>query len=216
MSMQALIQLKGELFRLSMAGCGLAKDDIRLEKPLTQLRASAAAAPIFGRVADLGETLRSTGAATTFMELCALCDAVLTTRYSVKTVEDKVLIQLEPKSYPKGTPLSYRGFAQLKEALTGRGSGRVAVLRSYVDSGIRPDIRLWPALAEALGDSYHEIPDMAELLLRRFDREILPYLEELLDIERVGSADARILRIIGDFSRAEALPLYRQIGRAHV
>jgi len=101
-----------------------------------------------------------------------------------------------PERGPWKTPLSVRDLNPLYEALSKAGSGREETLRNAVEGGAIGDMRLLPALLEALGDGYGPITEMvAGTILPSLGQAALPDLQAALNLQ--GKAiDVRRLEAI--------------------
>ncbi len=161
MSIAVLHQVYDEMRRLAIAGSNLANGDFRLKKLVPPLQASAAKAPVFGKVAEAIEKLINSSAkdsAPALLELSTLVSAILYTQG-----ETGLSGKLEPiDTIDMGLPTSATSARVLKpliEALTTTGSGREEIIRDAHQRGAFKDLRLVRVAVGAVDDPYGPIAD---------------------------------------------------------
>ena len=212
MSIPALIACSQEVRRLSIAGSGLARGDYRLKRLAEPLTASAAKAPVFGRVAERVEALvdaDAEGSAAALLDLATLCHAVLYTQG-----QTDVPGELQPLSPVEGglgarqTPAKV--LRPLLDALTRSGAGRMTIVKNAARRGVFNDLRLVEPSLAALDNPYGEFADfVAGQVLPKYGRPIVPALRDRLDLSG-GRGDARRLRVLGAILGGEGWDLYIQ------
>ncbi len=126
MSIPVLQQVYDETRRLSIAGSGLAAGDFRLKKLVEPLQASAAKAPVFGKVADdaIKKVVEAPQdqSANALLELGTLTTAILYTQGDTAATGTITPIQTVNLGLPTANT-SARVLKPLIEALTTTGQG---------------------------------------------------------------------------------------------
>ncbi|WP_316568255.1 hypothetical protein [Neobacillus sp. YIM B06451] len=207
MSIQALYELQEETKRLAIAGSSLAIGDPRVKAIIPVLKKLGERAPVFRRLSEMAETLITDeqNSAANLLELSGLLTSVLSTMGT--TGKDGELAQSEG-GIELPTDLSWLELQPVIHALESKGYGRTEIIQEAVKSGKFRDLRLVMPFIKGLEDSYPEIGVfIAEKVLPRFGREILPYIEETFSIK--GKAgDGKKLIAIHAILENEGLPFY--------
>lgn len=219
MSIAVLTQVYDEMRRLAIAGSDLAGGDFRLKKLLPPLEASAAKAPVFGKVAEaiqklVGSDSDSTGnssrnSAQALLELSTLVSAILYTQG--ETGADGELQPIETVDF--GLPASNTSARLLKpliEALTTTGSGREELIRDAYDRGAFKDLRLVRVAVGAIDDPYPAIADfIADRVLPMYGNAIYDDLRSAFDPKAKGG-QVRRLRLMHRLDPARTHELVEQ------
>lgn len=210
MSIPLLYETQTEVRRLCIAGCELAADDFRLKKLLPQLKLAGENAPIFARVADaLSQVLQPGGSSSEkLLELANLINAILYTQG--QTSVEGELDDIEPAGLDASTSASYRRIRPVIESLTGKGSGRLEVIREAYIAGYCHDIRLVYPLIAALDDSYPDIADLALEILEGFGPAIVKTLKTSLLLDG-GKGHARRIRLISKINGSKEKEFYLEV-----
>ena len=207
MDLQPLYDMKSRLEQAAIAGTGLLAEDFRLRRAGEELKPLAAASPVFGKIHQglaglLAAPREEQGGL--LLDLLALTDAVVYTQGVSRA--DGALESLPPGP---GTclPLSYSQLNPLLAALTGKGGGRLAVIKSVQEThpAFLGDFRVLPALISGLGDSYGELAELNAQILKGLGPAPLPLLKEGFD--PAGKKDmARRGEVISAIEGARATP----------
>jgi hypothetical protein len=161
MSIAALTQVYDEMRRLAIAGSNLAAADFRLKKLIPPLEASAAKAPVFGKVAEAAQKLVDStpqNSAEALLELSTLVSAILYTQGETGIEGKLEPIETADIGIPSSTA-SARVLKPLVEALTTTGSGREEIIRDASQRGAFNDLRLVRPAVGAVDDPYGPIAD---------------------------------------------------------
>ena len=212
MNLQPLYDVKSRLEQAAIAGTGLLAEDFRLRRAGEELKPLAAASPVFGKIHQgLAGLLAAPRAEQggLLLDLLALTDAVVYTQ-GVSRADGA----LEPLPPGPGTclPLSYSQLNPLLAALTGKGGGRLAVIKSVQEThpAFLGDFRVLPALISGLGDSYGELAELNAQILKGLGPAPLPLLKEGFD--PAGKKDmARRVEVISAIEGARATPWLREV-----
>ena len=212
MNLQPLYDVKSRLEQAAIAGTGLLAEDFRLRRAGEELKPLAAASPVFGKIHQgLAGLLAAPRAeqGCLLLDLLALTDAVVYTQ-GVSRADGA----LEPLPPGPGTclPLSYSQLNPLLAALTGKGGGRLAVIKSVQEThpAFLGDFRVLPALISGLGDSYGELAELNAQILKGLGPAPLPLLKEGFD--PAGKKDmARRVEVISAIEGARATPWLREV-----
>jgi len=212
MDLQPLYDMKSRLEQAAIAGTGLLAEDFRLRRAGEELKPLAAASPVFGKIHQgLAGLLAAPRAEQggLLLDLLALTDAVVYTQ-GVSRADGA----LEPLPPGPGTclPLSYSQLNPLLAALTGKGGGRLAVIKSVQEThpAFLGDFRVLPALISGLGDSYGELAELNAQILKGLGPAPLPLLKEGFD--PAGKKDmARRVEVISAIEGARATPWLREV-----
>ena len=207
MDLQPLYDVKARLEQAAIAGTGLLAEDFRLRRAGEELKPLAAVSPVFGKIHQglaglLAAPREEQGGL--LLDLLALTDAVVYTQ-GVSRADGA----LEPLPPGPGTclPLSYSQLNPLLAALTGKGGGRLAVIKSVQEThpAFLGDFRVLPALISGLGDSYGELAELNAQILKGLGPAPLPLLKEGFD--PAGKKDmARRVEVIAAIEGARATP----------
>jgi hypothetical protein len=196
MPREQLLGLAADVDRLLAAGAGAALSNEGLARRARTLRELGQKVPALLPVADAVDKL--TGAAPkqagpAFLELLVTARQL---RASLSACGLPGELAPAPESGPWQTELSVRELRPLHEALAGSGAGREETLRSAADRGELTDLRLVPALAEAVGDGNAEVAELvAEEVLPEMGRGAAPEVAARVGL-RGGAADVRRLRLV--------------------
>ncbi len=212
MDLQPLYDVKSRLEQAAIAGTGLLAEDFRLRRAGEELKPLAAVSPVFGKIHQgLAGLLAAPRAEQggLLLDLLALTDAVVYTQGVSRA--DGALESLPPGP---GTclPLSYSQLNPLLTALTGKGGGRLAVIKSVQEThpAFLGDFRVLPALISGLGDSYGELAELNAQILKGLGPAPLPLLKEGFD--PAGKKDmARRVEVISAIEGAAATPWLREL-----
>lgn len=208
MSIDILFELQHEVRRLFIAGSGMAAGDLRLTRMLPQLQKLGEAAPVFKRMAQaVNQVLEAEASesASRLLELGGLLSSVLYTQGKTETNEQ--LGSMDGTSSALTTAIPYRKLGPLKEALTQKGQGRMEQIRLAYDDGLFQDLRILPAAAAALDDSYAEIPEFLQTkVFPHYESEALPVLLRQLRLDG-GKGDARRLELIHSLRPPQGLSI---------
>ena len=212
MDLQPLYDMKSRLEQAAIAGTGLLAEDFRLRRAGEELKPLAAVSPVFGKIHQgLAGLLAAPRAEQggLLLDLLALTDAVVYTQGVSRA--DGALESLPPGP---GTclPLSYSQLNPLLTALTGKGGGRLAVIKSIQEThpAFLGDFRVLPALISGLGDSYGELAELNAQILKGLGPAPLPLLKEGFD--PAGKKDmARRVEVISAIEGARATPWLREV-----
>ncbi|MCR2802734.1 HEAT repeat domain-containing protein [Paenibacillus soyae] len=211
MSIDILYELRGEVRRIFIAGCGLAAGDIRLGSLLPRLEKLGESSPVFQRIGQSVQKLlqaEPAQAANALMELGALLQSVLYTQGKTDTKEE--LMPLAGTSFMPHTSVPYRKLQPVLAALTQKGQGRLEQLQQADGQGLFADFRVLPAAVGALSDSYSEIPELLQRkVLPKYGMQALHELRKQLDLQG-GKGDARRLELIHDLLEESAQDLLVQ------
>ena len=212
MDLQPLYDMKSRLEQAAIAGTGLLAEDFRLRRAGEELKPLAAVSPVFGKIHQglaglLAAPREEQGGL--LLDLLALTDAVVYTQGVSRA--DGALESLPPGP---GTclPLSYSQLNPLLAALTGKGGGRLAVIKSVQEThpAFLGDFRVLPALISGLGDSYGELAELNAQILKGLGPAPLPLLKEGFD--PAGKKDmARRVEVISAIEGARAAPWLREV-----
>lgn len=210
MSIPVLYETQTEVRRLCIAGCELAADDFKLKKLLPQLQKAGENAPVFARVADaLSQVLQPGGnSSEKLLELANLVNAILYTQG--QTSVEGELEDIIPAGLNTSTAVSYRRIQPVIEALTGKGSGRLEIIREAYFGGFCQDIRLMYPLITALDDCYPEIADLAFEILEGFGPAIVKVLKNSLLLDG-GKGHARRIGLISRISGSKEKDFYLEV-----
>lgn len=215
MSVELLLNLQQEVRRLFVAGSALAEGDLRLSKLVPSLRKIGEAAPVFGRLADAAEGLLSAPRADSsakLLELSTLLSAILHT-------QGKTDVQGHPQPIESAglqlhTDLTYRKLHPLLTALTTKGQGRLEQLRQSYEDRTFLDLRVIPAICDALDDVYAEIPEFVqEKMIPEIGQAAVPVLHNGLNLQG-GKGDARRLKLLYQLQGESVLELVKEAGES--
>lgn len=195
MSIAALNQVYDEMRRLAIAGGNLASGDFRLKKLVEPLKASAAKAPVFGKVAEAVEKVVEAPAkesATALLELSTLVTAILYTQGETGAAGKIAPILTADFGMPSSNT-SARTLKPLIEALTTTGSGREEIIKDAHQRGAFKDLRLVRVTLNAIDDVYGPIADfVADQILPTYGKAIYDDLVKDYDPKAKGGAVRRL------------------------
>ncbi|RKI70126.1 hypothetical protein D7V91_03960 [bacterium 1xD42-67] len=207
MDLRPLYDIKERLEQAAIAGTGLLGEDFRLQRAAEALRPLAAASPVFGKIAAGLEELLSAPAAKRpglLLDVLALVDAVVYTQGKTGAEGDLVPLPAGAGGYQE---LPYSLLRPLLSALTGAGGGRIETVKSAWDDHPEffSDLRVLPALIAGLGDSYGELAELDETILKAQGAAVVPLLKEGFD--PAGKKEmARRVEVISALEGAGATP----------
>lgn len=209
MSIPVLQQVYDETRRLSIAGSGLAAGDFRLKKLVEPLQASAAKAPVFGKVADAIKKVVEAPqdqSANALLELGTLTTAILYTQGDTTATGTITPIPTVNLGLP-ATNTSARVLKPLIEALTTTGSGRLELIKDAHERGAFKDLRLMRYAMAAIDDKYGEIGDfVAKQILPIYGKAVYPELQSEYNPKGRGD-DGRRLRLLHQLDSEATRPL---------
>lgn len=209
MSIPVLQQVYDETRRLSIAGSGLAAGDFRLKKLVEPLQASAAKAPIFGKVAEAIKKVVEAPqdqSASALLELGTLTTAILYTQGETAATGTVTPIQTVNLGLPSANT-SARVLKPLIEALTTTGAGRMELIKDAHERGAFKDLRLMRYAVAAIDDKYGEIGDfVAKQILPIYGKAIYPEVQAGYDPKGKGD-DGRRLRLMHQLDPEATKPL---------
>ena len=197
MNFEPLYELKNRLENVAIVGINLAKDDFRLKRAVEQLKEYSTAAKVFKQIYDMGNSLISTDdedKCDLFLDLLALLDAVLctqaTTYSGVKPQEIKTIAK--NKDYYK--ELHYSELSEVVTAFTGIGGGRLAVIINALKTSpeMFDDFRLKSYMIKGLSDKYSEIVDTVTEELKKKNKDVIPLLKDVFDLQGKKEMVARL------------------------
>ncbi|MCI8304841.1 MAG: HEAT repeat domain-containing protein, partial [Lawsonibacter sp.] len=212
MNLQPLYDVKGRLEAAAISGVSLLGEDFRLQRAAEGLKPLAGASPVLGKI-DAGlQGLLSAPAAERpgrLLDLLALVDAVVCTQG--RTGLDGEMSPL-PAGAGQYLELSFSQLQPLLTALTGTGGGRIETVRSAWENHPEffADFRVLPALVSGLGDSYAELADLNEAILKAQGSWAVPLLKKGFD--PAGKKEmARRVEVIAALEGAGATPWLREV-----
>lgn len=210
MSIPLLYEVQAEVRRLCIAGCELAADDFKLKRLLPQIEKAGENAPVFARVADaLNKVLQPGGdSPEKLLDLANLINAILYTQG--QTSAEGELEDIAPAGINTFTEVSYRCIRPVIEALTGKGSGRLEIIRNACSGGYCHDIRLVYPLIKALDDSYPDIADLAFQVLEKFGPAIVKILKSSL-LPDGGKGHGRRIDLISRICGSKEKAFYLEV-----
>ena len=212
MNLQSLYDLKDRLEHCAIAGTSLITEDFRLKRAMDAFSPLAAASPVFARIkagcdALLCAPAEQRGAA--LLDVLGLVDAVVYTQGSSG-------VQGEPVPVPEsGFPfldIPYRALSALKDALTGTGGGRMAVISQFREEHPEyfSDRRVVEYTVRALGSSYSERAELAETVLKEFGESIVPLLKD--GFQPDGRTEmVRRVRVVANIRGGEENEWYKSV-----
>ena len=207
MSLQPLYDVKARLEQTAIAGVGLLGEDFRLRRAAESFKPLAAASPVFGRIdAGLDKLLSATPGEQTglLLDLLALVDAVAYTQAKTGGTGELFPLTGGPGQYQE---LSYSRLHPLLTALTGTGGGRMGQLKDTWENHPEffSDYRVLSALIAGLGDSYSDLAELNEFILKEQGAWIVPFLKEGFDPS--GKKEmARRVEVVSALEGAAATP----------
>ena len=212
MNLQPLYDVKARLEQAAIAGTGLLGEDFRLQRAAESVKPLAAASPVFEKIGAGLDKLLSAPAeqrSGLLLDVLALVDAVVYTQG--KTGAEG---ELSPLSAGSGQyqELAYSQLQPLLTSLTGAGGGRMGQIRDTWEAHPEffGDFRVLPALVSGLGDSYAELAELNEGILRLQGPQAVPLLKE--DFDPAGKKEmARRVAVISALEGARATPWLREI-----
>ena len=212
MNLQPLYDVKARLEQAAVAGTGLLSEDFRLQRAAESLKPLAAASPVFGKIhqglAGLLSAPREEQGGL-LLDLLALVDAVV---YTQGTSKAEGGLDPLPPGCGVYIPLSYSQISPLLTALTGKGGGRMELVKSTWTCHPKffADYRVLPALISGLGDSYGELAELNLDILKSQTPAIVPLLKEGLD--PAGKKEmARRVEVIAALEGTNAAPWLREL-----
>ncbi len=212
MSLQPLYDVKARLEQTAIAGVGLLGEDFRLRRAAESFKPLAAASPVFGRIdAGLDKLLSAPPGEQTglLLDLLALVDAVAYTQAKTGGTGELFPLTGGPGQYQE---LSYSRLHPLLTALTGTGGGRMNQLKDTWENHPKffSDYRVLSALIAGLGDSYSDLAELNEFILKEQGAWIVPFLKEGFDPS--GKKEmARRVEVVSALEGAAATPWLREV-----
>ncbi|RKI70127.1 HEAT repeat domain-containing protein [bacterium 1xD42-67] len=204
--------MKERLEQAAIAGTGLLGEDFRLQRAAEALRPLTGASPVFGKIgAGLDKLLSALAEERSglLLDVLALVDAVVYTQGKTGAEGDLVPLPAGGGQYQE---LSHSQLSPLLTALTGAGGGRMSQIRDTWESCPEwfGDYRVLPALVSGLGDSYGELADLDETILKAQGAAVVPLLKDGFD--PAGKKEmARRVEVIAALEGAEATPWLREV-----
>jgi HEAT repeat protein len=193
MARDQLLALTTDVDRIFAAGGSAAGGNEKLRRHGQALRELSRQVPAITPLADtVDRVVQASGkqASAAFLDLVLMARQL---RYSLSASGVAGDMKAGPQSGPWATPHSARALFSVSEALTNSGSGREETLRDALERKLTDDLRLVPALLDALGDGYAPVAEMvAEQALPAVGKAIVPDL--LIRLDHQGkTVDARRL-----------------------
>lgn len=212
MNLTPFYELKERLEHTAIAGTSLIGEDFRLCRAIDGLTPLASASPVFAKIKAGAEELINAPAeerAARLLDLLGLVDAVAYTQGA-----SGIQGELSPMPQGSGTyvPASYGQLQPLITALTGTGSGRMAVIENAWENHPEyfSDFRVLPQVVNALGSSYNELADFIEKILIAQGTNIIPALKQ--NFAPDGKKDmVRRVRIIARLTGANENEWYKAV-----
>jgi hypothetical protein len=210
MPREQLLGLAADVGRLLAAGSPAASGHDGLARRARALRELGAKVPTLAAVADAVERVTAAGpkqAGPAFLDLVVLTRQI---RGSLSAAGADGPIEAVPASGPWQTAASLRDIDPVYEALSRSGEGREQTLRDAVGRRAVGDLRLVPALLEALSDGYTPVADLvASEALPALGKAVLPDLLSRADLQG-KKPEARALRAVCKIDAARGAGLCRQ------
>ena len=209
MELQSFYTLKERLEYAAVAGVSLLDEDFRLRRAVEELAPLAAASPVFGKIRAGAEALLAAPKEERpgkLLSLLSLVDAVAYTQG--RAGREGTLEPLPCRGGGRYVPLRYGELKPVLNALTTTGPGRYEVLReSLKRPELLADSRVLAALVHDLKDSFGEMADQVEAVLRRAGPAVAPLL--CRDFDPAGKKDmVRRVRILEDVAGGDANDFY--------
>lgn len=180
MNLSPLYELKDRLTHIAIAGTSLMEEDFRLARAVEGMGTLAGANPVFARIKAEAEELLTAPAGQRggkLLDVLSLVDAVV---YTQGTSGGQG--ELQPMNAAEGSYVhaSYGELQPLITALTGTGSGRMAVIQSAWNHhpAYFSDFRVLPSVVRALGDGSAELASLAETILSAQGEGVIPLLRK--------------------------------------
>jgi HEAT repeat protein len=210
MPREQLLGLTTDVDRLLAAGASAAggSDSLRRRaKTLRELgKQVAALKPIADAIARVTQAA-PTQVGSAFLDLVGMSRQI---RASLATAGLAGDLQPLPQRGPWQTPLPVRDVEPLHQALAEAGPGREQALRDALARNAVDDLRLLPALLEALGDGHAPVADLVmNSALPVFGPAIVDDLRARLDLQG-KAADSRRLALICQLDPSAGAELCRQ------
>ena len=176
---QILLELQTRLQTGLIAGSNILLSDERLSTILQKVDTLAAKSPVFQKLSALCKAIfeDQEHLESNILEALAFLDALLITQADWKYEEETQSISiLTEKAY---TNIKYSQLKPLIQALSTTGSGRYDIVHStwIRHPELFQDYRLLPYVIQDLGDTYAELADLNEEILKYCGKKIVPLLK---------------------------------------
>lgn len=212
MDFKPFYELKERLEHAAISGTRLIAEDFRLKRAIEALAPLASAGPVFAKINAASCDLLVAPAgdrAAKLLDVLSLVDAVAYTLGATG-----VQGELSPLTGGSGSYVhaSYSQLQPLIIALSGTGSGRMAIITDYFDNHPEyfGDFRVLPNVISALGGNYSEVSDLAEQILIKYGSSVVPLLKE--DFKPDGKKEmVRRVRIIARLSGANENEWFKEV-----
>lgn len=180
MNLTPFYELKERLEHAAIAGTSLIEEDFRLRRAVDGLVPLASASPVFAKIkagADKLLTAPAEERAACLLDVLGLVDAVAYTQGKTGSSGELLPLAIGAGGY---IPASYGQLQPLIAALTGTGSGRMAVIEDAWENhpDYFSDFRVLPHVVTTLGCTYSELADLAERILVAQGADIIPLLKK--------------------------------------
>ncbi|MCH4287172.1 MULTISPECIES: hypothetical protein [Bacillota] len=180
---QILLELQTRLQTGLIAGSNILLSDERLSTILQKVDTLAAKSPVFQKLSALCKAIfeDQEHLESNILEALAFLDALLITQADWKYEEETQSISiLTEKAY---TNIKYSQLKPLIQALSTTGSGRYDIVHStwIRHPELFQDYRLLPYVIQDLGDTYAELADLNEEILKYCGKKIVPLLKDGFD-----------------------------------
>lgn len=180
MNLTPLYELKDRLEHAAIAGTSLIAEDFRLQRAVEGIAPLASASPVFAKIktgADALLTAPIGERGAKLLDVLSLVDAVVYTQGITGISGDMQPLTIGTGGY---VPASYGQLQPLIAALTGTGSGRMAVIEDAWENHPEyySDFRVLPYVVTALGSNYSELADLAENILAAQGAGVIPLLKK--------------------------------------
>lgn len=155
-----IFQLQERLHNTAYSGAGLISEDFRLHKAIEEFSVLAPKNPVFTKIYQTVKPLSdpSSGDKTTILlDAITLVDAVCMTMAQTASPESPETVRAE--EYTDPGQKRYSEIADIVEALSSKGSGRLSVVenKKSADINVFKDYRIEPLLWKGIDDNIHEL-----------------------------------------------------------
>lgn len=180
---QILLELQSRLKTGLIAGSNILLSDERFPSILQKVDMLATKSPVFQKLSSLCKAIfeDQEQIETNIMEALSFLDALLITqadwKYEGETQDITILTE---KAY---TNIKYSQLKPIIRALTTTGSGRYEIIHStwLRHPELFQDYRILPHVIHDLGDTYGELANLNEEILKSCGKKIVPLLKEGFD-----------------------------------
>lgn len=205
--MEILFRLRESLLNIGIAGINLIEQDFRLKNNIEQLSNICENIPVLKKVYNLClKFLQEENKITTYLDLLALIDAILTTQG--KTIKTENLEEIDTYDLDIEENL----YSQVKSAInafTSKFSGRVQEIQNIIEinNKVLLDYRVINHTINELQDSYYEIPVLIkDCLIEIGNENLASILKESFNLK--SKSMAYRLEIIGNICKEKENDFY--------